>query len=110
LQNGIETLASSKANKVSNATAGNIPTLDENGNLTNGVPQSTFATPASVNAKQDKISASTNGYLATHSGTAGQFGSPIPQSTFLTPSQAASGYFAKGKISLSGNTLYIDLT
>jgi len=69
-----------------------------------------FYVKSQINAKQEKIPAGANGYLATHSGEAGKFGNPVPQSGFLTPAQAASGYLAKSKISLNGNTLTIDLT
>ena len=100
-------------------TAGNVVTYDTNGNIggsvatydasgtyTPATDAGKIATAAAVETKQSKIPASTNGYLATHSGSEGTFGTPVNPATFQTAITTGMVDFNDGVADLPAITTY----
>lgn len=71
-----ETTAANAYSTTFDGTPGNWPAAD-GAKLINGTALGT-----ALSLKQNKIPAGTNGYLATHSGTEGTFGTPVNPATF----------------------------
>jgi hypothetical protein len=65
-----------------------IPTLGAVGKVAEDVAET----------KQNKIPAGTNGYLATHSGTAGTFGTPVNPATFQSAIDASEWQYGDGTL------------
>ena len=100
-----------KADKVSSATAGNFASLDSTGNLTDsGSKASDFATPASVEAKADKVVVVTQTTSATIAPNTFNVWSSVSSDLTITKGNDISGIVNEYIIRLTLDSSWVEGT